>query len=356
MIVRPIPVLLGLAVLVLVSRGEALACSCMGTGGAPCEVAWSSAAVFAGTVRSIEQVADVDNPPFQSNLVTIEVERGFMNASPGTMQLTTGMGGGDCGYTFGIGRRYLVYTSKTQSGRLTTSICSRTRPLEAAAEDVAYLATAAQLPAGARVYGRVTHWQREAFEAQPVDYGPLEGLTINIRGTAFSRDVMTDRDGRYEVAALPAGTMTLTLIPPAGFDTRYLERTIEIPNVRACAVHDFQLTYVAAASGLVVDASGRPLPGVSVEAVAAELAAHQPRPHQSSVKTDESGRFQFDDLPPGLYVFGVNLTKPEWARPDYKSAGAAVFLPGTSAAREAATFELKAAQRVDVGVLRLTVR
>ena len=65
---------------------------------------------------------------------------------------------------------------------------------------------------------------------------------------------------------------------------------------------------------------------------------------------------EFDDLPPGLYVFGVNLTKPEWAPRDHKPAGPAVFLPGTAVLREAAIFELKAAETVDVGVLRLTVR
>jgi len=356
MTVRRIRVIVALALLVFVRPEDARACSCGSGGAPPCEVAWTSDAVFAGTVRSIEPVGGLENSSHSSNLVTIEIERGFINASPGTIQVTTGIGGSDCGYRFVTGRRYIIYASKTESGRLSTGICSRTRPLEEAAEDVAYLATAAQLPAGGRLYGRVTHSQRESFEAEPVDYGPLEGVTINLRSAAFSRDVKTDRDGRYQIAGLPVGTMTLTVIPPAGFDTRYLEVTIEIPDLRACAARDFQLSYMAQASGLVVDATGRPLPGVSVEAVAAELAGHQPPPYQHVVTTDEHGRFEFDDLPPGLYVFGVNLTKPEWTPPGYKPVGPAVFLPGTSVAREAATFELKADQRVDVGVLRLPKR
>ena len=356
MTVRQFRVVIALALSVVVRAQDARACSCGSGGVPPCEAAWRSDAIFAGTVRSIEQVDHLDGSSYRSNLVTIEIERGFINAPPGTIQVATGTGGGDCGYRFVTGRRYLIYASKAESGRLSTGICSRTRPLEEAGEDVAYLATVAQSPAGGRVYGRVKHWQRDPFEAQTVDYGPLDNVTINLRGAAFSRDVTTDRDGRFEVSGLPVGTMTLTLIPPAGFDNSYLEETIEIRNLHACTARDFQLSHVARASGMVVDATDRPLPDVSVDAVAAELAGHQPPPYQRPVRTDARGRFVFDDLPPGLYVFGVNLTKPEWTPPNYKPAGPGVFLPGTSVVREAATLELKANERVDVGVLRLTVR
>jgi hypothetical protein len=335
---------------------DAQACSCGSAGAQPCEAAWRSDAVFTGTVRSIEQADYLDGSPYRSSVVTMEVDRGFIKSSPGTILLATGSGGGDCGYPFVVGRRYLVYASKTESGRLSTGICSRTRPLEEAADDVAYLAAVAQSPAGGRVYGRVTHWQRDPFEARAVDYGPLENVTLNLRSAAFSRDVTTDRNGRYELSGVPVGTMTLTLIAPASFGNSHVEQTIEIRDLHACAARDFQLRRVAHASGVVVDAAGRPLPEVSVEAVAAELAGHQPPPYQRPARTDARGRFEFDDLPPGLYVFGVNLTKPEWTPPNYKPSGPAVFLPGTSAAGEAATFELKASDSVEVGVLRLTVR
>ena len=98
-----------------------------------------------------------------------------------------------------------------------------------------------------------------------------------------------------------------------------------------------------------MDASGRPVAGLEVEAVAAELAGFDPPPYQQPVKTDARGVFEFDDLPPGSYVFGVNLTK----RPGSPRGGVRVFLPGTSRPREATVVELNAGDRKDVGVLRV---
>lgn len=44
----------------------------------------------------------------------------------------TGFGGGDCGYHFKSGSRYLVYAWVDNSGNLSTGICSGTRPLDSA--------------------------------------------------------------------------------------------------------------------------------------------------------------------------------------------------------------------------------
>ncbi len=52
----------------------------------------------------------------------------------------TGRGGGDCGYPFEGGHSYLVYAHYVDPGEVfSTNICSRTRPIESAGEDVAAL-------------------------------------------------------------------------------------------------------------------------------------------------------------------------------------------------------------------------
>ena len=155
------------------------------------------------------------------------------------------------------------------------------------------------------------------------------------------REAVTDARGRFEVAGLPTGTVTVTLAPQFGFDTRDLERELELENPRGCGEANFTISRMAKARGSVVDAAGRPLSGVNVEAVAAELAGFDPPPFQDPVTTDARGAFEFDALPPGTYVFGVNLTK----EPRAPRTGNPVFLPGTALARQAVTIELKPGDR-----------
>lgn len=55
--------------------------------------------------------------------------------------ISTGLGGGDCGYGFKEGQKYLVYAHASSDPVLGTGICSGTRPLESAAgqEDISVL-------------------------------------------------------------------------------------------------------------------------------------------------------------------------------------------------------------------------
>jgi hypothetical protein len=341
------------AVLMLgLSAEGALACSCAGSG-PPCQAAYAAHVVFAGTVRAIDRR---DPGPgelsFDRVRVSFEVTQGFLNMVAREVVVATGSGGGDCGYGFRVGQQYLVYAWKAEAGLLSTGICSRTRLLAEAAEDLAYLKALPPASAGARVYGRISEWQRHPAEERAVDYGPMEGVRVTIEGLAFQRDAVTDANGRFEVTSVPLGNATVTVLPPPGFDVRYLSRPIELRDSRACHVVDFQLSQRATASGTVVDASGSPIVGVFVDAVAAELAGYDPPPYQYPVKTDERGRFTFEGLPPGIYVFGINLTKPVFG----PRTGTPVFLPGVGKASDARVIDLKPNDDRDVGVLTLPSR
>ena len=138
---------------------------------------------------------------------------------------------------------------------------------------------------------------------------------------------------------------------PVGF-TPEASRQFEVTDLRACIAADFTLRAESAAYGVVVDDAGRPLSGILVEAVAAELAGYKPDTIFEPATTDARGRFAFDYLPPGAYVFGVNVTKGRYKPP----SGPATFLPGTAAVKDATVVELKPGDRTDVGALRLTSR
>lgn len=346
---------LALALFCLIGTPNDLAaCSCGRGTGPPCEEVWLSDVIFDGTVRSVADVGpDADGRPFSSLRVMVEVHRGFVNATAGPLDLITPAHGGSCGFGFLEGRRYLVYASKTPAGTLSVTRCSRTRPIEKAADDLQYLTALPASGPGGRVFGRVTHRHRDNYESDVIDYGPLEGLVVNVRGPGFSVETTTDVDGRFQIGGLPVSQATLSVAAPHDFDPRYLERSVEITDARACNQRDFQLSSVAAAAGIVVDRAGRVLAGIRVDAVAAELAGHRPPPYQLPVITDERGAFAFEELPPGLYVFGVNLTTPAYGQaPD----ASPVFLPGVRSASDATVVELKPGDRASVGIIRLDDR
>jgi hypothetical protein len=62
-----------------------------------------------------------------------------VDGSQKEIEILMGYGGGDCGYQFQVGTEYVVYAYKNSAGRLETGICTRTRPLAEAAEDVKYI-------------------------------------------------------------------------------------------------------------------------------------------------------------------------------------------------------------------------
>lgn len=327
---------------------EAGACSCT-MSGPPCQEAWNADAVFAGTVNSIEPTAGLPGaePGYRFVAIRIDVEEPFLNIAARPVELVS-LVSGTCHYQFRAGETYLVYAWKTNDGRLSTSICSRTRPLSEAEEDLRYLRSIPPAGGGARVYGRVNEWQRDPAEERGVDYGPVENIIVNVRGAAFSQDVTTDRHGRYELKGIPAGKVTVSVVTAIGFRTHTAEG-IEVRTPRGCVEANFTIAAEAGASGTVVDAAGRPVAGLMIDAVAAELAGYQPPPYQQPVKTDAYGVFEFERLPPGTYVVGVNLTKTDRT----PASGPQIFYPGTNAVDRATAVELKPGDRKDLGVLKL---
>ena len=110
-----------------------------------------SEAIFEGSVERIELKwplleakvgglisADVeqDVPVMQ---VLFEVSRSYRGTQPKSILITTGLGGGDCGFHFEVGEHYLVYATSDESGQLSTGICSGTARLGESRANLSYL-------------------------------------------------------------------------------------------------------------------------------------------------------------------------------------------------------------------------
>lgn len=120
------------------SEARLNACECVGTI-LPCLAAENAQAVFVGQVL---EIAPVNTPPqgepltpFYARKVSFKVAESLRGAVDETIEVYTGNGGGDCGFSFTKGKSYLVYAHRGTDGRLTTGICARTREATRGAQD-----------------------------------------------------------------------------------------------------------------------------------------------------------------------------------------------------------------------------
>ena len=81
-----------------------------------------STRVFLGRVSSIEERTDRDFPYKRVSFVATETFKGTPTRD---VQLTTGMGDGDCGYFFETGQEYVVYAYGKED-ELVAGYCSLT--------------------------------------------------------------------------------------------------------------------------------------------------------------------------------------------------------------------------------------
>ena len=122
--------------LTVVAAPPAFACSCVTTwsGQPACQARWTHAAVFVGRVVRMEpssRTIDIGSGmrPFvaRERRVHFVVTEAFSGVTTREIDITTGVGGGDCGYAFALDQEYLVYAYKEADGTLGTGICSPTR-------------------------------------------------------------------------------------------------------------------------------------------------------------------------------------------------------------------------------------
>jgi hypothetical protein len=151
--------------LLLSCAEHADACSCIPPG-PTCQSAWVFGAVFVGRVVRIDHevkpygfsTAD----PVRVSVEVLEVFRGFEDLSSkppqAPIEVVTNRGAGRAASLFVEGETYLIYGHLPRGDRslIRATICSRTREISKADEDLAYLRTLTRaMPEGGRIFGRV---------------------------------------------------------------------------------------------------------------------------------------------------------------------------------------------------------
>ena len=107
--------LFGALLMVMAFDRPADACSCAGPRAA-CQATWDAAAVFVGQVVEVGQNIEAHRAQttaapelfFYKRRVRLEVIELFRGPAASTVDVYTGLGGGDCGYDFVAGGTYLI--------------------------------------------------------------------------------------------------------------------------------------------------------------------------------------------------------------------------------------------------------
>ena len=216
-------------------------CTCV-SGSVRCSFSRGETAIFVGVVTSVtiddvETLIGEKKYSHHYRVAQFTVEESLTGIDQKSVEVATGMGGGDCGYDFKTGERYLVYGNPnkipTTAGErsitvlssgpavtapLTTSICSRTRPLAEATDDLELIRAANARKPEKRIFGRVLEYVRDA--GSPAAYARgMTGITVKADNESHHYVVTTDGNGRYQFRDIELGIYTVTVLLPDTHET-----------------------------------------------------------------------------------------------------------------------------------------
>jgi hypothetical protein len=328
--------------------------------GPVCYEYWKTDVVFVGRVTAISYP---DFPEGQTSapatLVHFSVEEVFRGVKGNEIEIASGTrrlgnlqtSADGMGYRLEIGQRYLVYGHRSTTDRwIRASVCSRTRPLAEAADDLKYIRGLSRAQPGANIFGTVFRrweWIKDDRE------GPLKGIRVYARGQGKEFEAVTNSKGEYSFSGLRLGSYKVGFIVPSNFAADGNHRTVELEQDRGCVQADFRVWADGVVSGTVTDTDGRPVPTVNVDIIAAGVSAEEQADKRWTSLTDEKGHFEIRAVPPGGYLLGINIADVWGVGYD------ASYYPGVSEVERAQIVVIAEGQKVsglDLRVPRVTTR
>lgn len=271
--------------------------------------------------------------------VTFNVLRAYRGVAVSSVTVLTGLGGGDCGFDFETGKKYLVYASRVNTETLFTSICSGTSSLEEAGPALRFLR--GEPPTPDDLLDLKSYYEK--FEAQEygtacgrvtrLDGSPLGGASVDmtqVRDEPFppksaSDPDMSKPDGSFCIPGISPGKYMLTA-ETTDFDhdlrwmgyypgvSKHTEATvIEVKAGAQLQKLDFTVRKESlyTVSFRIQSSDGSPLPlhnlRVRIDSHDRDELAYHEDQH------DEDGEYTMGYVPPGRYVVRtyIQMNDPE---------------------------------------------
>jgi hypothetical protein len=341
----------------LVSASTVRACSCVPERPV-CEAFGSVSAVFVGKVvgsaqQKTELGADGTIATFDVGKIYFAVEEAFSGVQgQKSVTIHSGTGGGDCGYWFVRGERYLVYAYGNPKDGLGTGICTRTRPVAHAVEDLEFLRRLPVKGTGVSIRGTVGEVGEPDEQNRGRKVKPLRGITVTITDKDGKQtELVTDENGSYEIAGLKPGEYEIrAALPEYYYKDDYSIRKVKVYD-RGCARQDFAAFPNGRISGRIIDANGNPVKTAKIVLIKSDT--EEPLSMGDEIASDyvrnEEGRFKLDRIPPGEYLLGLNITFSPDAEEPYPST----YYPGVRDRAQATRIKVGMGEKVTEYTLRL---
>jgi hypothetical protein len=204
--------LLFVPLVILFTVKSAAACSCAGPI-PPCEAYKKTPAIFIALVTDIQPSRSPNTDP---PIVHLSVEEAFKGITQSKITTYQGTASGDCSLVFEKGERYLFYAwYSEETKQFHTNFCTRTRPLNIAAEDLDYLRNLPASDQNSRLSGtavRLDYFRGDSPSTPEL----LKGIKVTATGDDGQRfEAVTDHQGFYKIVGLPSGHYKVSAEVPA---------------------------------------------------------------------------------------------------------------------------------------------
>jgi len=249
----------------------------------------------------------------QQVLVEIRIIESFRGPQkPGDIvSIRTGQGGGDCGYPFKLGKKFLIDATE-ENGTLYTGICSLTAPVDEATVEIESLR---RLAAGQRVPDLTGLLYKVSSTSEDWDKRPLAGIQAqlaSLSGKKLSATAITNSEGVFSFTQVPSGRYQLSLLLPQDLSPVYANfgRTNEKDEIPPLTIPASDRSSAACHVEVYVDSSASisgmikaPRPGPVAGWVNADTVKPDRTPWSTvlSATPAADGSFRLAHLPPGRY-------------------------------------------------------